>query len=584
MTDQQKTGALWKLAHEARNRGDRAGALVHLEQIQALEPENLEAALEVSANLIELGQLDLAAEHLPKDVDGTKHVGRAKYLLGRIHQGHGRIDDAITAYLDSISAQADFLYSYLSLINLYMDRASFFEAEDIIERALAAKVEHYWPRLLQVRAMKAKGFTYRALFKAKELLAERSGDFHISLVLIDCLMKLGLLDEVSEVIEQVNATDATQGLRLKMANARLAWARYDLDLAIAQLEELLEQDPQSLEAYDLLVLIYLMRCDLSNAKIVFNKTVKVKQSHALANVRAEAKGGMNFMKLLDFSTNPFALRELELAHVFPLAQQISAIAAVVEKEPNHLGSCIALLTSLRQNHIFENPIPLESSAAQMDIPRHIVQFWNAKEVPHDLNLFMQSAKLTNPDFEHHIFDDVSAEEFISKECAAPVLRAYRMANHPAMRADIFRLAYLLIRGGVYIDADDRCTHSLEGLLEPGYELIVMQEGDASIGNNFLAATPHHPWISHALDMVTSFVNQKQGDNIWLVSGPGAVSGSFVRHYLTHFSQSKMPNAVKVMPQYVAERFISMHLPTYYKKAGGHWLGNHPQRNSIFRNP
>ena len=98
MTELQKTAPLWKLAHEARNRGDRAEALVHLEQIQALEPENLEAALEVSANLIELGQLELAAKHLPKDVDGTKHVGRAKYLLGRIHQGHGHIDDAQLAH------------------------------------------------------------------------------------------------------------------------------------------------------------------------------------------------------------------------------------------------------------------------------------------------------------------------------------------------------------------------------------------------------------------------------------------------------------------------------------------------------
>jgi tetratricopeptide (TPR) repeat protein len=584
MTDQQKTSALWKLAHEACNRGDRAGALVHLEQIQALEPENVEAALEVSANLIELGQLDLAAEHLPKDVGGTKHVGRTQYLLGRIHQGHGRIDNAITAYLDSISAQADFLYSYLSLINLYMDRASFFEAEDIIERALAAKVEHYWPRLLQVRAMKAKGFTYRALFKAKELLAERPGDFHISLVLIDCLMKLGLLNEVSEVIEQVNATDVTQALRLKMANAGLAWARYDLDLAIAQLEGLLEQDPKSIEAYDLLVLIYLMRCDLSNAKLVFNKAVRVKESHALAHVRAEAKGGMNFMKLLDFATNPFALKELELAYQLPPEGQVPAIAAVVEKEPNHLGSCIALLTSLRQNHIFENPMPLESSVTQADIPRHIVQFWDTKEIQHDLDLFMQSAKLMNPDFEHHLFNDESAEAFIQKECAALVLRAYRMANHPAMRADIFRLAYLWVKGGVYIDADDRCTYALGELLESDYELIVMQEGDGSIGNNFLATVPHHPWVSHVLDTVTRFVNQKQGDNIWLISGPGAVSGSFIRHYLAHFSQSKMPSGVKVIPQYVAERFISMHLPTYYKKAGGHWLGNHPQRNIIFRNP
>jgi mannosyltransferase OCH1-like enzyme len=301
-------------------------------------------------------------------------------------------------------------------------------------------------------------------------------------------------------------------------------------------------------------------------------------------VRAEAKGGMNFMKLLDFSTNPFALRDLELACQLAPVEQIPAIAAVVEKEPNHLGSCITLLTSLRQNHIFENSTPIEPLTKEVHIPKSIVQFWDAKQIPYDLDLFMQSARLTNRDFEHHVFDDIGAEEFIRQECAASVLRAYRTANHPAMRADIFRLAYLSIKGGIYIDADDRCTHSLEGLLEFGYELIVMQEGDGSIGNNFLAATPNHPWISHALDTVTSFVNQRQGDNIWLVSGPGAISGSFVHHYLTDFSQSKMPSGVKVMPQYRTERFISMHLPTCYKKAGGHWVSRDTKNDSIYKLP
>lgn len=581
MTNQQKTSTLWKLAHEARNKGDREEALVLLEQIQALEPENVEAALEVAANLIELGKLELAIEHLPKDIDGTKHAGRAKYLLGRIHQGQLHLDDAISAYLDSISTEPDFLYSYLSLANLYIDQASFSAAEEIIQRALTAKVDHYWPQLLQVRVIKSKGFTYRALFKAKKLLADYPRDFHISLVLIDCLMKLGLLGEVSEKIKQVETTNDAQGLRLKMANAHLAWARYDLDLAITQLDEILEQDPQSIEVYDLLVLIYLMRCDITKAKIVFNKAVKVKESHALAHIRAEAKGGMNFMKLLDFSTNPFALKGLALAHELPLAQQIPAIAAVVETEPNHLGSCIALLTSLRQNHIFENSVPIESLTTGMNIPKSIIQFWDTKQIPHDLDLFMQSAKLMNPDFKHHVFDDVTAEEFIQKECGGSVLRAYRTANHPAMRADIFRLAYLCVKGGIYIDADDRCTNALSELLEPDYELIVMQEGDGSIGNNFIAVSPNHPWLLHVLDTVTSFVNQKQGDNIWLISGPGAVSGSFVRHYLVHFSQSKMPSGVKVLPQYVAERFISMHLPTHYKKAGGHWLVTPGRGNSLY---
>ena len=87
------------------------------------------------------------------------------------------------------------------------------------------------------------------------------------------------------------------------------------------------------------------------------------------------------------------------------------------------------------------------------VPRRILQFWDQETIPADIQECMASWRAL-PDFEHVVFDDVRAREFISTECEARHLEAYDLCNHPAMKSDLFRLAYLYHHGGVYIDADD----------------------------------------------------------------------------------------------------------------------------------
>jgi mannosyltransferase OCH1-like enzyme len=87
------------------------------------------------------------------------------------------------------------------------------------------------------------------------------------------------------------------------------------------------------------------------------------------------------------------------------------------------------------------------------VPRRILQFWDQETIPADVQDCMTSWRGI-PNFDHVIFDDIRAREFIRVECEARHLEAYDLCNHPAMKSDLFRLAYLYRQGGVYIDADD----------------------------------------------------------------------------------------------------------------------------------
>ena len=157
-----------------------------------------------------------------------------------------------------------------------------------------------------------------------------------------------------------------------------------------------------------------------------------------------------------------------------------------------------------------------------------------------------------------------------------------MANHPAMRSDIPRLAYLAVSGGVYVDADDLCRHDIGELLSPGFELILMQENLASIGNNFIAALPGQPCIEFMLSTIVDLVLEKQGNNVWFLTGPGALSSGFCRYYRQQLGRARLPAGIRVMTVYNLYDFVSPHIPCRHKNDERHWNSERIRSRSLFR--
>lgn len=131
-------------------------------------------------------------------------------------------------------------------------------------------------------------------------------------------------------------------------------------------------------------------------------------------------------------------------------QELSRIAAEAKSRRRRVSASVI------------SPFCLALERAAMDgdfpkshekVPRRILQFWDQKTIPPDVQNCMASWR-SIPDFDHVLFDEEQAREFIRTEYDARHLDAYDLCNHPAMKADLFRLAYLYRHGGVYIDADD----------------------------------------------------------------------------------------------------------------------------------
>ena len=191
-------------------------------------------------------------------------------------------------------------------------------------------------------------------------------------------------------------------------------------------------------------------------------------------------------------------------------------------------------------------------------PRLLVQFWNdASQVPLDVQACLNSwAPLDRLGFRRLLFDDSTAGEFIADHFTPRHVLAFSICDHPAMRADYFRLCFMLQVGGLYVDADDRYLgQSINGILGKGrlqlqplcYDIptdtmldpyeTAAGGADSSrifyVNNNPLIAPAGHPLLARALARATDRLMSGDTDkrDIQSVTGPGNLAACLVEHAL-----------------------------------------------------
>ena len=190
------------------------------------------------------------------------------------------------------------------------------------------------------------------------------------------------------------------------------------------------------------------------------------------------------------------------------------------------------------------------------IPKVIVQFWHdPAALPTDVNACIDSWRpLTRHGFTKLLFHDSTARDFIRANFPRRYTTAFARCYHPAMRCDYFRLCYILLNGGFYVDADEvfqqaDCSHMFEdnnlkvqplcydtasNAMVPS-ELFVAQRQSSPnwifyVNNNPLISPPHHPIMSIALERATHILlSGVDRPDIQSTTGPGNLSASLVRH-------------------------------------------------------
>ena len=174
---------------------------------------------------------------------------------------------------------------------------------------------------------------------------------------------------------------------------------------------------------------------------------------------------------------------------------------------------------------------IEASAPDLDIPATLIQFWDKPTPPPDVENAITTWRNSNPDYQHILFSDETARDFIIQSYGEEVAKLFDYCYHPAMRSDFFRLAFLAVRGGIYVDADEICSGSVSAFLRryPKCEiyLIAASRKDLYLFNGFVACPPLNRFVLTAFRSVVQVVRVAKENssrpNIWETTGPGQIS-------------------------------------------------------------
>lgn len=185
-----------------------------------------------------------------------------------------------------------------------------------------------------------------------------------------------------------------------------------------------------------------------------------------------------------------------------------------------------------------------------------MQYWHDPEnLPADVRQCLDSwVSLRDEGFDFRVFDDSTAASYISKHYGERERTAFSRCHHPAMRSDYLRMCFVLLEGGLYVDADDvlvsdgwrelffNTTLKLQPLC---YDIRSGEMLEASriwqsdlttadrifyVNNNPIIAPPGHPLLRRALTRATQkLLGSKMRLEIQSTTGPGNLTASLAAH-------------------------------------------------------
>lgn len=234
-------------------------------------------------------------------------------------------------------------------------------------------------------------------------------------------------------------------------------------------------------------------------------------------------------------------------------------------------------------------------------PKKIVQFWDEVDcIPSDVRECIESwAKVESQGIERLLFGKHDAEEFIERNLGKRYLTAFNKCYHPAMQSDYFRLCYIYVEGGCYVDTDDVYNGTqIIHLFQDGslkiqplcYDIATNMMVSPNIftepgadkatwifyfNNNPLIACSGHPVIKYVLNQATLQLENAVSDvlpEIQATTGPGNLSKSLFD--IISINES-MQNSIHILNDWESIAYSKWQLS--YRNDSRNWRHSNCQR-------
>jgi tetratricopeptide (TPR) repeat protein len=485
--------------------------------------------------------------------------------LAALYEEVGDTDAACAAYERAIAVDPASVTAWIALAGIAARTASAARARAMLTKARAAAGDQLALDFAEFDLLRHIGLDVpaAALLDAARARAPTDARLRGRQAALD--LDHGRFDTVAATVAAMETQTVRQQVAAAMAVGRLAETRWQLPEALDAFNGVLALDPSNAAGHSAAarVLVGLLRPLEARRHLAAAK--QLSREDQLARGRSLNPSQSLVGQLMsECWSNPAAM---QLGQAAIAADHLDAFATLVREEPDYTPGAIAFFVFLRRNGRLDVRPPPEGAAS---VPRRILQFWDTETLADDVVELMASWREGNPGWEHVRHTDRTARAFLDSLPDPRVRRAYRAARKPAQKADLLRLALLFHEGGVYVDADDRCTAPLDPHVA-GRSLVVPQEARGSIGNNFIAAAPGHPLIGHGLELAVTAMLRGDADTIWLSTGPGLLTRALAAHLAgSEANRAGLGGDLVVLERCELRRFCAPNCKVAYKTTTRHW--------------
>ncbi|HUO53092.1 MAG TPA: tetratricopeptide repeat protein, partial [Rhodoblastus sp.] len=554
-----------RLGHNARAKGDHLAAREAFSQALQLNSKLDPARIELATEEFHQGRTSQAVAALEEIIlRRPKHV-RAIETLAQFVEQLDDLERATSLRRKILEIEPSNLAAHLNIARALAKFAQIQEARQALANAGARFGRR--PEILLAEAGMFNNFgdyapAHALLTKAS---AEFPAHFEVRNQLARSMIFRGEFERARRTVDAALAHNFRDKARLCALRAEIAIAEWDFEAAEQHFADALTFWPSEASINGRAAQVALYRLDLRSAIQRLETSMRFNPTHRNQHQGIWKTSQSYVGQLLDeFRIDRRALDQLRDA----LLQRdaIQALANLVRAMPDYTPAAMFLTIALRRKGLLARSEYAACGAPS--IPAKIVQFWD-DEIPADVGALCEAWRASHPTYAYQLFSLREARRFLSEMGFPGALSAFNRAAEPAMKADLFRLAYLFLEGGFYIDADDRCLAPLSTLNTDGYDMVLYQEEYGTAGNNFIGARPRHPAIERALKGAIDAVDRGDKDMVWLATGPGLLTRS-IASYLAEDITKRLKTTL-ILERHELRQAVAIHTLTSHKNTKKHWV-------------
>ncbi|MCA0204899.1 MAG: hypothetical protein LCH92_11195 [Proteobacteria bacterium] len=210
----------------------------------------------------------------------------------------------------------------------------------------------------------------------------------------------------------------------------------------------------------------------------------------------------------------------------------------------------------RAARAFARALPAFRPLGGPPIPPRIAHYWEGpRSAPLDRSL-RAWARL----YPQRLYDAAGARDWLAAHTDLAPL--FDRLTQPATRADLFRVALIAREGGLFADLDEYPRAALDDWLIGAAAVLVVEEGHATIANNFLAARPGLPLFARLQTRLARTLEATPHPYPWWHSGPAPLT--------LEADRDRDTPGLRFLPQPDYDARIATNLPFPHKRGPGHW--------------